>query len=114
MRRLPFALSAVVLVFAASCAGVPLPKESLSDPGALLFNGYTKEKVDCFRCHNGNGQGSGRGPSLAAKVPKKSDERLGKVIREGEGFMPDFKDNLTDEEVGQLIGWLRASFPQTK
>jgi mono/diheme cytochrome c family protein len=114
MRRLPSVLCANLLVFAASCAGVPLPRESLDNPGALLFNGYTKDKVDCFRCHNGDGRGSGRGPSLAARVPKKSDERLGKVIREGDGPMPGFKDSLTDEEVGQLLGWLRASFPQTK
>ncbi|MEW5737599.1 MAG: cytochrome c [Myxococcota bacterium] len=114
MSRLRVVLSFAVLLLATSCAGVPLPKESLSDPGALLFNGYTKEKVDCFRCHNGNAQGSGRGPGLATRVPKKSDERLGKVIREGEGFMPSYKDDLTDEEVAQVIGWLRASFPQAK
>ncbi|MCC6336782.1 MAG: cytochrome c [Myxococcales bacterium] len=112
MRVLP--LVPVLAVALSACAGVPLPRESLTDPGALLFNGYTKPKVDCFRCHNGNGQGASRGPNLAPRVPKKSDERLAKVIREGEGFMPKYKDDLTDEEVTQVIAWMRASFPQSK
>jgi len=110
MRLVAVALAAVTLT---ACAGVQLPKESLSDPGALLFNGYVDEKVDCWNCHNGNGQGAGRGPNLAYKVPKKSDERLTQSIREGRGFMPAFR-HLSDEQVRQLIAWLRTSFPQAK
>jgi mono/diheme cytochrome c family protein len=99
---------------ASSCAGVQLPKESLSHPGALLFNGYTHEQVDCWVCHNGDGRGSGRGPSLVARVPKKSDERLGQLIREGKGRMPGYQAYLSDDEVAQLVSWLRAAFPRTE
>lgn len=105
----------LVLAFVvSSCAGVQLPKESLSDPGALLFNGYVHEKVDCWECHNGDGKGSPKGPSLVARVPKKSDERLVQVIREGKGRMPGFKDDLSDDEVTQLVTWLRAAFPHAE
>lgn len=97
-----------------SCAGVQLPKDSLADPGALLFNGYTHEKVDCWRCHNGDGLGSAKGPGLALRVPKKSDERLAQVIREGKGRMPGFKDDLSDDEVTQLVAWLRGAFPHAE
>lgn len=105
----------LVLAFvASSCAGVQLPKESLSEPGALLFNGYVHEKVDCWHCHNGDGTGSAKGPALTRRVPKKSDERLVQVIREGKGKMPGFKDDLSDEEVTQLVTWLRAAFPHAE
>jgi mono/diheme cytochrome c family protein len=105
------AIAALALAAFTTCAGVQLPKESLSDPGALLFNGYVDDKVDCWNCHNGNGQGAGRGPNLANRVPKKSDERIHKVIKEGSGFMPAFR-NLSEEQVTQLISWLRTTFPQ--
>lgn len=110
MRSLVFA----ALFVASSCAGVQLPKDSLSDPGALLFNGYTHEKVDCWRCHNGDGNGSAKGPGLALRVPKKSDERLATLIRDGKGRMPGFKDDLSDAEVTQLVSWLRTAFPHSK
>ncbi|MEW6432124.1 MAG: cytochrome c [Myxococcota bacterium] len=107
MRSIVIVLAVVV----SSCAGVQLPKASLVDPGALLFNGYVHEKVDCWECHNGDGNGSGRGPGLALRVPKRSDERLAQVIRDGKGRMPGFKDELSEAEVAQLVSWLRAAFP---
>ena len=105
------AVLAAALATLTACAGVQLPKDTLSDPGALLFNGYVDDKVDCWNCHNGNGQGAGRGPNLANRVPKKTDERLTKVIKEGSGFMPAFR-NLSEAQVTQLIGWMRTTFPQ--
>ncbi len=98
-----------VIVAVAGCAGVPLPRESLTDPGALLYNGYVRPEVDCYRCHDGTGKGT-RGPSLLVKVPGKSAERLAKTITKGSGFMPKYGDKLSEEEVSQLIAWLQATF----
>lgn len=93
------------------CAGVPLPREQLTDPGALLFNGYVRPEVDCFRCHNGDGKGA-RGPSLERKVPRMPADRIAKTIRKGEGLMPKFPaEKLSDEEMQQVIAWLKSTFP---
>jgi cytochrome c551 len=104
----------LALVLLTACAGVPLPREQISDPGQLLFDGYTKPKVDCFHCHNGDGRGRNiKGPSLADRVPKLSDADLKSVIVTGEGLMPGFQDELSDEELGQITRWLRQAFPKT-
>lgn len=94
------------------CAGVQLPKEKLGDdPGAMLFNGYAKPKVECYACHNGDAKGTIRGPGLADEVAEHSDEQLKEVIKEGDGRMPAHKDLMSDEEVGQILAWLRVTFP---
>ena len=98
-------------LFLVGCAaGIQLAKDQISDPGQLLFNGHTKPEVDCFRCHNGDARGSGRGPDLAPVIPKMPDEVVLKIIAEGETFMPGFADKLTSEEQKQILGWLRSAF----
>lgn len=105
----------VVMLMAACAAGcvkaVQVPRERLEHPGGLLFNGYVKPKVDCWRCHNGHGRGA-MGPSLVVRAPALSNSRMRKVILGGFGLMPGFRKHLTDEEVEQLIAWQRAAFPQ--
>ena len=97
---------------AAGCAGIALPKEKLTDsPGGLMFNGYTKTNIDCFMCHNGDGRGTMRGPSLADHVVDSSDEQLSDVIKNGDGRMPAHKDRLSAEELAQILTWLRTNFP---
>lgn len=100
--------AAVALVLA-GCAGVPLPREQLSDPGALLYNGYTKPKVNCFICHNGDGKGA-RGPALVSKMTRLSEEKVVRVIRDARGFMPEFGSKMTDEEIVQVARWIKSTF----
>ncbi len=98
--------------FLSGCAGVQLPKEKLTEsPGGLMFNGYTKTPVDCFICHNGDAKGTMRGPSLAEKVVDDSDSQISETIKNGEGRMPAFKDQLSDVEIAELTTWLRTNFP---
>lgn len=99
-----------------ACAGVPVPREKLGDvAGALLFNGYLKPDVTCYRCHNGEGHGTWRGPDLAQKVLGVDDARLTSSIRDGKGWgMPSYKDTLNDLEIGQLLAWLRTVPPAPK
>jgi mono/diheme cytochrome c family protein len=111
----PLSLTTVALLLAAglvgSCAGVQLPKEKLQEPGGLLFNGYTKPEINCHRCHNGDGTGTLRGPNLAKKVPTESDSQLTETIQKGKGLMPAFQEQLSPDQLAQLLGWLRARFP---
>lgn len=96
----------------AACGGegTQIPRTQLADPGALIFNGYTKPAVKCFGCHNGDGSGTKFGPPLAKRVPRRSDDQLRKVILEGRGNMPAFRDKLDDAELAQLVAWLRHEF----
>jgi mono/diheme cytochrome c family protein len=111
MRIATWSLLSVVVVLFSACAGVPLPREGLADPGALLFNGYTKEEVFCFRCHNGDGHGSMRGPNLGDRVPGMTDAGIKNQIIEGKGMMPGFKGKISDDEIAQVAAWLHKTFP---
>jgi mono/diheme cytochrome c family protein len=103
-------LMAMAALSASCVTGKQLPREQLTDPGALLFNGYTRGDVDCFTCHNGDGLGA-RGPGLTRRVPALSDEKFRKLVKEGGRWMPSFGDKVTDEDVTALLGWLRKTFP---
>jgi mono/diheme cytochrome c family protein len=76
----------------------------------LLFNGHTKPSVDCYRCHNGDARGSGRGPDLAKVAAAMPVEGMVAVIEKGKGFMPAFGDATTPEERQQIALWLRTTF----
>jgi mono/diheme cytochrome c family protein len=105
--RLAFLLAVFVV---SGCA--PLARELVADsPGGLLFQGYTKADVDCYRCHSGKATGSWRGPSLKTPTVEFSQEQLHGTIKDGDGGMPAFKDRLTDEEIDQIIAWLKTQFP---
>jgi mono/diheme cytochrome c family protein len=97
----------------AGCAGTQTPPERISSPGEALFNGRVKTDVTCYRCHNGDGTGTLRGPSLARRVPKLTDEEIVAAIAEGPGLMPSFKGKLDDAEMKALTAWLRGRFPKT-
>jgi mono/diheme cytochrome c family protein len=102
---------ALLLLFGTGCAaGTQQPRQALDTPGALLFNGYTKPDVKCFECHNGDGTGTGRGPNLAERVPKLTDDAIVHAIDEGPGLMPSFKDKLSAAEKRDLVAWLRSKF----
>jgi mono/diheme cytochrome c family protein len=110
MRTLRW-VAPLAVVLGSSCAGIPLPRESLTNPSALLFNGYAKPDVTCFKCHGGDGKGSMRGPSLVTGAAGKTDAEIVDFIKNGKSFMPAFKDKLTDDEVTKLLAWVRATFP---
>jgi mono/diheme cytochrome c family protein len=102
-------------LFVAACAaeGKQIPRTQIGDPGEVLFNGYTKPNVTCYKCHNGDGTGTKRGPALASRVPKLTDDEIRNVILNGKGKMPAWRGKLTDEEVAQLTKFLRERFGQS-
>jgi mono/diheme cytochrome c family protein len=102
---------AALCVLLAGCAGVQLPQAQLTAPGALLFNGYKNPDVNCYHCHNGDAQGSMRGPNLATRVPTMADAQIQSIIETGKSFMPSFKGKVSQAEIDDVIAWLRSSFP---
>jgi mono/diheme cytochrome c family protein len=102
---------ALLLAGGLGCAGTQIPKPRIVSPAEGLFNGQVRGDVDCYKCHNGDGSGTWRGPNLAKRVPKLSEADIVKAIDEGPGLMPSFKDKLSDAEAKELAAWLRGKFP---
>jgi mono/diheme cytochrome c family protein len=96
----------------AGCAGRQAPADRISSPGEALFNGRVKADVACYRCHNGDGTGTLRGPNLAKRVPELTDEEIVTAIQDGPGFMPSFKGKVDDADMKALTAWLRGRFPK--
>ena len=106
-----FVCGLVLLGMIVSCAGKQTPKDRITDPGEMLFNGQVVTTIDCYRCHNGDGSGTWRGDNLAERVPKLSDGALVKTINEGPGMMPAFKGKIDDQQMAAITAWLRGRFP---
>jgi mono/diheme cytochrome c family protein len=101
----------VVGVVVAGCAGKQTPADRITSPGEALFNGQVKADVTCYRCHNGDGMGTLRGPSLEHRVPKLTDQQIVTTILEGPGLMPSFKGKVDDADMMTITRWLRQRFP---
>lgn len=72
--------------------------------------GATNFAAVCAICHGSSGLGSAVGPSLAERVPGRSDEDLLQSILLGRGGMPAWQDNFLDSEFADLFAFLRANF----
>lgn len=101
------ALAGAVLALV-GCSGSQAPKESLQAPGALLYNGYTKSEVACYKCHDGDASGSLRGPNLIKKLKKISDDEYFAALHKGPLLMPSYTETLTEEEMKAILEWLRS------
>lgn len=95
----------------ASCAGTQIAKDRISDPGEALFNGQVSSNIDCYKCHNGDGKGTWRGPNLAEQVPKLSDKAIAVIVNEGPGMMPSYQGKIDDQQMAAITAWLRKQFP---
>lgn len=96
----------------AACAGTQTPKQQITAPGEALFNGQVRAEVNCYKCHNGDGGGTLRGPNLGKRVPNLTDQDIAGAIAKGPGLMPSFKDKVSDAEVKEIVAWLRTRFPR--
>jgi mono/diheme cytochrome c family protein len=94
----------------AACAGKQTPRDRITDPGEMIYNGFAVSGVDCYKCHDADGQGTWRGANLAEDVPKLTDRDIEKAIKEGPGLMPAFGDQLNQQQIAALTAWLRGRF----
>jgi mono/diheme cytochrome c family protein len=108
--RLAAAAALVLSVALLSCAGKQTPRDRITDPGEMIYNGLTVSGVDCYKCHNADGTGTWRGANLAERVPKLTDPAIEKAINEGPGMMPAFKGKLDAQQMAAITTWLRGRF----
>lgn len=95
------------ILLAASIPGLAAPADTPADvkAGAVLF----RDK-GCSYCHGATLQGTKKAPSLAdIRIDKAwPPEKMTDQILNGGVKMPPFRDSLSDEEIAQLIAYLRA------
>jgi cytochrome c6 len=71
-------------------------------------------KSKCQVCHGADGKGSPAGQKLGAKdfhspeVQKQTDAELIEVTKQGKGKMPAYDKKLTDDQIKQLIKYIRS------
>lgn len=99
-------------------AGGTEPMEGSSDGMTAAVDGAKIYADRCALCHGATGHGDG--PASAGLDPKPrnhtdgaymnnlTDEELSKVVHEGKGAMPAWKDVLSDEEIQAVIQHVRS------
>jgi cytochrome c6 len=110
VKRVPCVRSLTALVF----SGVMLFSVSnlawsADSPGGTIF------KSKCVLCHGADGTGNtplGKQLQAAdlhsADVQKHTNAELHKVVHDGQTNMPPFADQLSDEEITQVIKYVRT------
>lgn len=95
----------LLLPFALPASAAPEKTEGSAKAGAALFS-----DKGCTYCHGSVGQGAKKGPALTDLWKDKTwtNEKLTNQILNGGQKMPPFQDSVTDDEVKDLIAWLRA------
>lgn len=76
----------------------------------VVASGATVYDAQCKVCHGADGAGGGSFPSLVAMVPGQGDEEIVSIVLEGEAAMPEFRSKLSDQEVADLLAYLRETF----
>ena len=105
---MPFSGFASLFLFVATTPGFAAPaadQKADEQAGAILY----RDK-GCPQCHGAALEGNKKGPALADIRDDKEwpPERLTKQIMDGGPKMPPFADSLTDQEIAQLVAFLRA------
>jgi mono/diheme cytochrome c family protein len=72
-------------------------------------------KAKCVLCHGSDGAGNTtlgkqlQAANLRSKdVQKKTDADLHKAVHDGNGNMPPFADQLSDDEITQVVKYVRS------
>jgi mono/diheme cytochrome c family protein len=97
-------LLSVLVVFGFMMAARP----ALADDAEALY------KSKCQVCHGADGKGTAAGQKLGAKdfhspeVQKQTDAELIELTKQGKGKMPAYDKKLTDDQIKQLIKYIRG------
>lgn len=114
MRRVMFGFAILAAVAATGGA----------EPTGDVANGKSLYIERCVLCHGSKGHGWDWGqkvmrppvpvPNLVEVVPERSDKTLRAVIRDGgeaigiSGFMPAFGFNMSEQELSDVVAYLRS------
>ena|SRR5437879_3421779 len=74
----------------------------------------TTFRTKCATCHGPDGSGSEVGKTMnvphlrSPAVQKLPDAELAKVISDGKGGMPPFKNSLSEDQIHSLVSYIRS------
>lgn len=101
-------VSWMAILFFVACCSLFAQESGKSDGGATTF------KSKCIVCHGADGSGNTplgkqlQAANLHSKdVQKMSDAELRKIVHDGQANMPAFADQLSDEEITQVVKYVR-------
>lgn len=105
-----FILGGVVVVALLGVCSLAVAQDAEKAPaGAAIFS------KKCVLCHGADGTGNTPlGKQLQAanlhskEVQKLSDAELHKIVHDGQANMPPFGEQLTDDEIDQVIQYVRT------
>lgn len=101
------ALAATVVLFIVLPARLLFGASTAADEqaGAALFRDQ-----GCAHCHGPNGSGGKKGPDLSGLRNDRNwpPAKITNQILNGGQKMPPFSDALTDQQIAQLVAFLRA------
>ena len=87
----------------------------LSTPLWAQGDGASLFKSKCAGCHSADGSASGpAGKAMhirdlgSADVQKQTDAELAAIITNGKGSMPGYKGKLTDDQIKQVVTFIRG------
>ena len=103
--KLSFSLFLLGMIFIPATSAFAASKNEDAKAGAILF----RDK-GCAYCHGVGGVGTKKAPDLTGLPKEKSwtIEKIAYQILNGGQKMPPFRDSVSDDEVSQLIAYLRA------
>lgn len=84
---------------------VAMAVPAVAEDAAALY------KSKCQVCHGPDGKGSAAGQKMGAKPfseVKASDKELVEITQNGKNKMPAYKDKLTEEQINELVKYVRT------
>ena len=74
-----------------------------------VTSGQSLYQRDCVACHGDKGQGTASGKTLIDDHAKDhSDGELADTIIDGNGDMPSFGNQYTDQEISDVLAYIRT------
>lgn len=75
--------------------------------GGKIYLGLKHMNIRCSGCHGDLGGGGMSGPSLVKAVKNLKTEEFVATVISGRGDMPSFNKKLQEEEIIQIVEWLK-------
>jgi len=128
MKLIALSLGCVALALVAvACTQTAAPTTSTAPVGTAapskpmdeLAAARVTYQANCESCHGPTGDGGPvqvdgkeiKVPSLKSeRIAKRTDERITKVINEGDGPMPPFESKIKPDEIAALVRFVRKEF----
>jgi mono/diheme cytochrome c family protein len=118
MRRIRTAALCAEIVFLAVAAQCQTANNASGGDSNSVQAGEQVFKDNCAVCHSIKPNEKIVGPSLYGEMsgtpPKLTEAQVRKVVLEGLGKMPDFKDVLDSSDLDHLLAYLRTLKPPDK